>query len=100
MSNRSVVDLSTRTEPTQRRAQARRDSILSAMMELLDEMDISEVTTTLVAQRAGVPIGSVYRYFPNKYAMLAGLAARTMDQVDSSLEALYDNLAKEQPIAG
>ena len=82
------VDLASRAMPRQKRAIERRAAILQAMLALLAERDVDEISTTLVAQRAGVPVASVYRYFPNKFAMVSELAREAMDGVDSRLEAV------------
>jgi len=82
------IDLAGRAVPRQRRAIERREAILQAMLSLLAERDLDEISTTLVAARAGVPVASVYRYFPNKFAILSELARDAMDGVDSQLEAV------------
>ncbi len=69
----------------QRRARERVDAILAAAAELLTEQPPSEVSTALIAERAGVPIGSLYQYFPNKTAVLAELARRVMAMVDAAI---------------
>jgi len=58
------------------------DRIVDATAALLGEMSVDKVTTAAIAERAGVPIGSVYQYFPNKLAVLAELARRVMETVD------------------
>jgi AcrR family transcriptional regulator len=51
-------------------------------------MPADQITTAAIAEEAGVPIGSVYQYFPNKLAVLAELARRVMEQVDSKTASL------------
>ncbi|MFC7335397.1 TetR/AcrR family transcriptional regulator [Rhodocista pekingensis] len=94
-----AVDLGSRTIPQQRRALMRRDAILDATLALLMEREVGEITTTLIAARAGVPVGLVYRYFPNKFAILSELARRAMDRVDTRLEALMAGGMEPQAIA-
>ncbi|MEI9987279.1 MAG: TetR/AcrR family transcriptional regulator [Aliidongia sp.] len=86
----SGVDLAGRAVPRQKRAIERREAILQAMLSLLADRDIEEISTTLVAAQAGVPVASVYRYFPNKFAILSELAREAMDAVDSRLEMAMD----------
>ena len=58
----------------QRRSAERLARILDACAELLDETGYEELSTRAVAVRAGVPIGSVYRFFGNKRALADALA--------------------------
>ncbi|MEV0275985.1 TetR/AcrR family transcriptional regulator [Streptomyces sp. NPDC050610] len=68
-----------RRTPIQRRSAERLGRILDACAELLDESGYDELSTRAVAARAEVPIGSVYRFFPNKRAMAEALAHRNLD---------------------
>ncbi|WP_372503039.1 TetR/AcrR family transcriptional regulator [Streptomyces rhizoryzae] len=68
-----------RRAPVQRRSAQRLARILDACAELLDETGYEDLSTRAVAVRAGVPIGSVYRFFPNKRAMAEALARRNLD---------------------
>ncbi|MGB5812739.1 MAG: TetR/AcrR family transcriptional regulator [Polyangiales bacterium] len=58
------------------------ERILEATAALLEEMPVDKVTTAAIAETAGIPIGSVYQYFPNKLAVLAALARGIMEKVD------------------
>ncbi|QDY80768.1 TetR/AcrR family transcriptional regulator [Streptomyces qinzhouensis] len=69
-----------RREPVQARSAERLARILDACAELLDESGYEELSTRTVAVRAGVPIGSVYRFFGNKRALVDALAARNLDR--------------------
>ncbi|MGV9315132.1 TetR family transcriptional regulator [Streptomyces sp. NPDC003691] len=69
-----------RREPVQARSAERLERILDACAELLDESGYEELSTRTVAVRAGVPIGSVYRFFGNKRALVDALAARNLDR--------------------
>ncbi|MES4909409.1 MULTISPECIES: TetR/AcrR family transcriptional regulator [unclassified Streptomyces] len=69
-----------RRAPVQRRSAERLGRILDACAELLDETGYDDLSTRAVAERAGVPIGSVYRFFSNKRAMAEALAHRNLDQ--------------------
>jgi AcrR family transcriptional regulator len=59
--------------PKQERSRAIVDSILAATEELLKNESPEALTTNRIAERAGVSIGSLYRYFPNKDAILGSL---------------------------
>ncbi|MFI9602481.1 TetR family transcriptional regulator [Streptomyces sp. NPDC052043] len=69
-----------RRAPVQRRSAERLARILDACADLLDEVGYDELTTRAVAVRAGVPIGSVYRFFGNKREMVDALAQRNLDR--------------------
>jgi len=60
--------------------------MLDACAELVDELGYESLTTTLLAERAGVAIGSVYQFFPDKRAVVQALTLR-------NLEAYLDRLA-------
>ncbi|MGW0827784.1 TetR family transcriptional regulator [Streptomyces sp. NPDC002845] len=71
---------SLRRAPVQRRSAERLTRILDACADLLDEVGYDALSTRAVAVRAGVPIGSVYRFFGNKRAMADALAERNLDR--------------------
>src|SRR5690348_2865068 len=53
--------------------------MLDACAELVDEVGYDGLTTTLLAERAGVAIGSVYQFFPDKRAIVQALTMRNLD---------------------
>ncbi|MFE1956736.1 TetR family transcriptional regulator [Streptomyces sp. NPDC059479] len=79
-----------RRAPVQQRSTERLARILDACAELLDELGYEQLSTRAVAGRAGVPIGSVYRFFGNKRAMADALARRNLD---SYAERVSERLA-------
>jgi len=79
---------SPRNQPVQRRAQERRDQILEVTAELLEEVGQDDLTTILVAKRAGVSVGTLYHYFPNKYAIMYALAEQWVGEMDIALQEL------------
>ncbi len=64
------------------------ERILDATAQLLGQMPVDKITTAAIAETASVPIGSVYQYFPNTLAVLAELARRVMEKVDSTTASL------------
>ncbi|GGQ94206.1 TetR family transcriptional regulator [Streptomyces asoensis] len=64
----------------QRRSAERLTRILDACAGLLDEVGYDGLSTRAVAERAGVPIGSVYRFFGNKRQMADALAQRNLER--------------------
>ncbi|MFF7260035.1 TetR/AcrR family transcriptional regulator [Streptomyces sp. NPDC008159] len=85
---------SLRRAPVQRRSAERLTRILDACADLLDEVGYDALSTRAVALRAGVPIGSVYRFFGNKRAMADALAERNLarftERVGRRLEGTGD----------
>ena len=69
---------SVRTEPTQRRSTQRLDALLDAAAGIVDELGFERLTTQMVAERAGASIGTVYRYFPDRVAVLHALRERSV----------------------
>lgn len=75
----SVAQL--RNEPVQARSTARLAALLDAAAQAVDEIGYERLTTAMVAERAGASIGTVYRYFPDRIAVLQALGARNLDRV-------------------
>jgi AcrR family transcriptional regulator len=78
-------DPARRRQPMQKRSQETVDAILDAVIRLLKRSGASAITTNRIAETAGVSIGSVYQYFPNKDAIFVALHERHIDQVDRVL---------------
>jgi AcrR family transcriptional regulator len=68
-----------RRRPTQRRSARRVERMLDACATLLDEVGYEALSTTRIAERAGVAIGSVYQFFPDKRAITQELARRNVE---------------------
>lgn len=68
-----------RRVPVQGRSVARVQRMLDACAELVDEVGYEGLTTTLLAERAEVAIGSVYQFFPDKRAIVQALTLRNME---------------------
>lgn len=79
-----------RRQPRQARSQERVRRILSAAEELFVEGAVSSTTTNAIAARAGVPIGSLYQFFPDKGAILRSLAEGYAEQLHEQLRAFFD----------
>lgn len=84
---------SVRTEPTQRRSTQRLDALLDAAAEIVDETGFERLTTQMVAERAGASIGTVYRYFPDRVAVLHALRERSIRRFR---ERVADDMAKTE----
>jgi AcrR family transcriptional regulator len=76
-----------RKEPRQSRARATVDAILFAAAHILKIEGFAHATTNRIAEKAGVSVGSLYQYFPNKEAIVAALRERYQDWFDELVRA-------------
>ncbi len=91
-----------RRSPKQRRSQQIVAAILEAGSLLLREEGAEALTTNRIAERADVSIGSLYRYFPNKAAIVAAICdAETRREANglASADWPFDRLALEDALA-
>ena len=86
MPRRSQVLLEPRKSPVQARSAASVDALLEATIQVLLGVGKERLTTTRVALRAGVSVGTLYQYFPNKSALLQAALRRHMDEVIEAVE--------------
>lgn len=77
----------TRRQPQQRRAIETMNAALDAVVRILKREGAAAVTTNRVAEVAGISIGSLYQYFPDKHAIFAALHKRHIDEVDRLIES-------------
>jgi AcrR family transcriptional regulator len=86
--------LNPRKAPRQARAVATQDAILEAATHIIARGGLAEYNTNAVAERAGVSIGSLYQYFPNKDALMVTLIHRQqrmqLTNVQTALATLGD----------
>ena len=66
----SSVAFEPRKTPVQRRSTVTVEAISEATIQVLLAVGLDRLTTTRVAERAGVSVGTLYQYFPNKQALL------------------------------
>src|ERR1700690_1873676 len=83
---RKLAKADRRRKPQQRRARETVEAVLDAVVRILKRGGIAAVTTNRVAEVAGVSIGSVYQYFPDKHAIFAALHERHVRQVGRLVE--------------
>jgi AcrR family transcriptional regulator len=84
------VVLEPRKSPVQARSTASVDAILEATVQVLLEVGKERLTTTKVALRAGVSVGTLYQYFPNKISLLQAALRRHVDEVANAVEAVCE----------
>jgi AcrR family transcriptional regulator len=75
-----------RRQPQQRRARQTVEAVLDAVVRLLKREGVGAVTTNRIAEVAGVSIGSVYQYFPDKRAIFVALHERHVEEVGRLVE--------------
>ncbi len=80
--------------PQQDRSKITVDAILTATARILTEEGYDKASTNRIAELAGVSIGSLYQYFPNKEALVASLVEHHINEmislVESKLKDLFD----------
>ena len=81
------ANLRPRKTPRQARAQATVDAILEATIQVLLNEGARRLTTTRVAVRAGVSVGTMYQYFPHKEALLYAVLKQHLDTIAEAVEA-------------
>jgi AcrR family transcriptional regulator len=79
-----------RKQPVQQRSAKRVEQMLEACAALVDELGYDGVTTTLIAERAGVAVGSLYQFFPDKRAVVQALTKRHLDHFTAEIEQRLD----------
>jgi AcrR family transcriptional regulator len=88
--------LSPRKRPRQRRSAETVDAIVEAGARVFAEGGYGRASTNRIAQAAGVSIGSLYEYFPNKDAILVAVAERHLGRMMSDVEDLLLEAQGEQ----
>lgn len=86
-----------RKRPVQRRSAETVDRILAAAARLFDEDGYRATTTNHVAEAAGISVGSLYQYFPNKDSLLVALAERHLAETAEVFGAHLADLAAREP---
>ncbi len=77
--------LQRRRTPRQKRSQIRINEILEATASLLARVGLDDLTTVLIARELGISVGSVYHYFPNKFAILYAVGERWLEEMTTVL---------------
>ena len=79
--------LTPRKRPLQARAEVTLDAIFEATVQVLLRDGSQRLTTTRVAERAGVSVGTLYQYFPHKQALIYALNERYLEVLADRIEA-------------
>ena len=85
-----------RALPSQARSKERVDLILRCTVEIICEVGVNGAKTSEIARRAGISLASLYRYFPNKTAIVATLADRYFQELRNYLSSFLENFDLQQ----
>ena len=91
MPGRQKLEISTRKLPTQARSTGLVAAVLEAAVQVLQAEGAHRFTTARVAERAGVSVGSLYQYFPNKAAILFRLQSDEWRQTATLLRDILED---------
>jgi AcrR family transcriptional regulator len=86
MGSHPQVSFEPRKTPVQARSTVTVEAIFEATIQVLLEVGPDRLTTTRVAERAGVSVGTLYQYFPNKQALLFSVMEQHMSHVGDAME--------------
>jgi AcrR family transcriptional regulator len=84
------ITLDPRKTPVQARSAATVEAIAEATIQVLLSHGIDHLTTTRVAERAGVSVGTLYQYYPNKQALLFAVLEAHLDKVATVLKQVCE----------
>ena len=90
--------LEPRKTPVQARSTATVEAIYEATIQVLLNEGAERLTTTRVAERAGVSVGTLYQYYPNKQSLLFAVLEGHMNKVSVAVEAACER-ARSKPTA-
>jgi AcrR family transcriptional regulator len=86
MGTQPQIPLEPRKTPVQARSAVTVEAIYEATVQVLLAVGPDRLTTTRVAERAGVSVGTLYQYFPNKQSLLLSALEKHLDRVVSAVE--------------
>jgi AcrR family transcriptional regulator len=89
----AVVRPSGRRRPVQERSHETVQRIFGATSELLASAPIDEITTSRIAHAAGLSVGALYRFFPDKQSIIDAIAVRHMDEFRAEFESRLSTLS-------
>ncbi|MBB6551450.1 TetR/AcrR family transcriptional regulator [Nonomuraea rubra] len=89
--------LTPRKQPRQQRSRETVAAILEAAAQLFQRYGYAGTTTNKIAERAGVSIGSLYQYFPNKDSLLVALAEHYLAESGEQVARVFARAAEQRP---
>ncbi|SPH21069.1 HTH-type transcriptional regulator BetI [Ascidiaceihabitans donghaensis] len=96
----SDTPIEVRKRPVQARSKARVEAILDAARDIISEIGSDGMKMSVLAHRAGVPIGTVYQFFPNKSAVIYTLVTDIMQQMHTALQAQMEGIQSLDDASG
>jgi AcrR family transcriptional regulator len=97
MTTTRTTPVSSRKDPKQARAQQLVEAVLDAAVQVLTKEGAQRFTTARVAERAGVSVGSLYQYFPNKAAILFRLQSDEWRRTSALLRSILEDSSTPPP---
>jgi AcrR family transcriptional regulator len=94
MTDRRIAEVSSRKEPQQARSAELVAAVLEAAAQVLAKEGAQRFTTARVAEKAGVSVGSLYQYFPNKAAILFRLQSDEWRRTSELLTSIFEDREK------
>ena len=88
MPTTTALSLTPRKSPLQARSATTVEAILEAALQLLIRTGPKSLTTTQIAKRAGVSVGTLYQYFPNKASLYHALLSEKLERVTLAVETV------------
>jgi AcrR family transcriptional regulator len=85
-----------RKTPQQARSRQTREYILQAAAHLLNRNPFGEVSTNHIAKKTGISIGTLYKYYPNKDAILADLSLKFMQEDADLFGQIFEDSARKR----
>lgn len=98
MAVNTPLALEPRKTPVQARSTVTVQAISEATIQVLLSHGVERLTTTRVAERAGVSVGTLYQYYPNKRSLLFAVLENHLNKVAARVEAACEN-ARHKPLA-
>jgi AcrR family transcriptional regulator len=97
MTDHRSASISSRKQPQQTRSAGLVAAILQAAVQVLAKEGAQRFTTARVAEKAGVSVGSLYQYFPNKAAILFRLQSDEWRQTSALLRRILEDQRRPPP---
>ncbi|ACK73177.1 transcriptional regulator, TetR family [Gloeothece citriformis PCC 7424] len=87
-----------RRKPLQNRSKERVEQILNTAEQILIKGGYKETTTRAIASECGISVGSLYQFFPDKEAIILGLAERYNQQITELFQKLHQQKTSSLPL--
>ena len=92
---RAKVKAKPRKKPLQQRSQLMVETILEATARVLSKRGYEGTNTNVIAETAGISVGSIYQYFPNKDALITALHERMSQRIFTIIKNTIENASAQ-----